>query len=231
MTENGLSETPTAEQAVENGDPTNSHGRRAFLRTATMGAATVGALIASSGLAAPAFARTTSSSAGSGMKLVDAGAGMHVGQDTMQMLSPFTVSRSLVTCAVAQMGLTSDMVAALKPVLGAAFGSGFSGPFAMEMYSFNVTQYSVDRASKTITAKGTLRSITKIGGATIEDANSPYLCVAHDNKAKGSPDDFFLSFKTPFWSPSSNPLATPSQYVKGWAQFGNEAIIGEVTVA
>ncbi|HEX4701402.1 MAG TPA: hypothetical protein VH352_04670, partial [Pseudonocardiaceae bacterium] len=125
----------------------------------------------------------------------------------------------------------SDMVAVLQPVLSTLFGNGFSGPFAMLMFSEDVQSYDVNRTAKTIMAKGNMRSITKIGGVTIDDALTPYLAIATDNKAKGTPDTFFLSYKTPFWNTATNPLATPSQFVNGYSQFGGELIMGKVNVA
>jgi hypothetical protein len=184
--------------------------------------------MAGGGVAPAALAKST---AAAGPTLVDAGAGFHAEMGTMQMLSAATISSKLVTCAVGQMGLNSDMVQALAPVLGKVFGAGFTGPFAMLMFSENVTSYQIDRSAKTITAQGTMRSITKIGGLTIDDAMTPFLAVATDRKAGGAPDTFFLSYKTPFWNTATNPLATPSQFVSGFSQFGGELIMGQVNVA
>lgn len=218
-----------------NGTPQRNVGRRSFIRTSAVGAVAVAATAAAvTGLAGGGPASATP---GSGItpaasdELTDAGAGFHAEMGTMQMLSAATISRELVTCAVGQMGLNSDMVAALQPVLGTLFGNGFSGPFAMLMFAESVASYDIDRSTKTITAKGTMRSITKIAGLTIDDAMTPFLAVATDNKAKGTPDTFFLSYKTPFWNTATNPLATPSQFVSGFSQFGGEFIMGQVNVA
>jgi len=230
-------------------------GRRSFFRTSAVGAAAVAATavgistvggggVASAALPLPVLPGLPGLPALPGVPnlpigqsspgadtVVDAGAGMHAEMGTMQMFSAATISPQLVTCMVGQMGLNSDMVAALQPVLGSVFGAGFSGPFAMLMFSENVTSYQIDRNAKTIMAKGTMRSITKIAGMAIDDAMTPYLAVATDNSAKGTPDTFFLSYKTPFWNTASNPLATPSQFVNGYSQFGGELIMGLVRVA
>ncbi|HEX9336085.1 MAG TPA: hypothetical protein VF892_09370 [Pseudonocardiaceae bacterium] len=215
--------------------PDKNVGRRAFIRTSAVGAAAVAATAVamttlSGGGVAPAALISTPTAGGSDT-LTDAGAGFHAEMGTMQMLSAATISSKLVTCAVGQMGINSDMVAALAPVLGSVFGPGFTGPFAMLMFSESVASYQIDRTAKTITAKGTMRSITKIAGVTIDDAMTPFLAVATDNKTKAGPDTFFLSYKTPFWNTATNPLATPSQFVSGYSQFGGELIMGQVDVA
>jgi hypothetical protein len=203
--------------------------------------ATAAAALAAIGIALPASATTTttnSTPAGT-PKLVDAAAGMHAGLSTVQMLGAATLSKNMVSCAVGQMGLGPDTLNMLAPVVGnqlgmalsPVLGGGFSGPFAMLMYSLDVASYKIDRSAMTLTAQGTVRSITKIGGLSIEDASVPYVAVAQDNKTKGSEDTFFLSFKTPFWSVGFNPLATPSKFVSGWSQFGGSLIMGEANVA
>lgn len=215
-------------------DPGESSGknstRRAFMRTSVVGGAA--AALVGAGLS-PVLAG--SAAAASGPQLVDAGAGMHAGPGTLQMMGNATVSGDLVTCSVAQMGLDATQIEALQSTLGGLLGSilgnGFTGPFAMLMYSLDVTSYNITRSAGAIQAQGTLRSITKIGGALIEDAESPYLCVATDGSRTGKTDSFFLSFTTPFWSTKTNPLATPSNYVSGWSQFGGNLIIGDVSVA
>ncbi|HEX5116338.1 MAG TPA: hypothetical protein VFW65_14180 [Pseudonocardiaceae bacterium] len=207
-------------------------GRRAFMRTSAVGAAAVatGAVVAAT-VGHTHHVPQVRAAAASSPVLEDGGAGFHAEMGTMQMLSAATLSPQLVTCAVGQMGLNSDMVAALAPVLGKVFGPGFTGPFAMLMFAEDVASYEVDRSAKMITAKGTMRSITKIGGLTIDDAMTPFLAIGTDNKAKGTPDTFFLSYKTPFWNTATNPLATPSQFVSGFSQFGGELIMGQVNVA
>jgi hypothetical protein len=220
---------------VESTADTNkkSVGRRTFIRTSAVGAAAVAAAtVAVTSMAGGGVApAAVSTSAAAAPTLTDAGAGMHAEMGTMQMLSAATISSKLVTCQVGQVGLNSDMVQMLQPVLGKVFGPGFTGPFAMLMFSEDVSSYKIDRTNKTITAQGTMRSITKIGGLTIDDAMTPYLAVASDNKAKGAVDTFFLSYKTPFWNTATNPLATPSQFVSGFSQFGGELIMGQVNVA
>lgn len=211
----------------------STFSRRAFVRTSVVGGAAAALLAAE---LSPALADSKqSSTATSSPELVDAGAGMHAGPGTLQMMGVATVAADLVSCSVAQMGLDLTQVEALQSAMGSVLGSmlgrGFSGPFAMLMYSLDVTSYDISRSSGVIRAKGTLRSITKVGGSMIEDAKSPYLCVATDGSRSGQPDSFYLSFTTPFWSTSANPIATPSQYVSGWSQFGGNLIVGEVSIA
>jgi hypothetical protein len=151
------------------------------------------------------------------------------------MMGVATISRELTTCAVAQMGLDltqlSQLLLFLNPILGGILGPGWSGPFAMLMYSENVKSYNINRTTGVITATGTVRSITKIGGILIEDATSPYLAVGTDARRSGMPDSYFLNFTTPFWSRPLNPLSTPSTFHPGWSMFGGNLIVGQVNVA
>lgn len=211
--------------------------RRSLLRTATVGGATAAALAAAGLSGASALAATHGSDSrisNSVPTLKDAGAGMHVGMGSVQMVACATISRELTTCAVGQIGLTLSQLGALatflEPILGFLLGPGWSGPFTMEMYSLNVKTYNIDRPTGVITAKGVVRSITKIAGVMIEDATSPYVAVATDGSRHGQPDSYFLSFTTPFWRTPGNPLATPSTFHKGWSMFGGELIVGEVSV-
>lgn len=216
---------------------TSGIGRRSFVRAAAMGGAAATAL-AAGGLSAPALAAAsndTLDSAGTSVpKLKDAGAGMHVGIGSVQMIACATISRELTTCAVGQMGMDFDQLSVLagflEPFLGGLLGPGFSGPFAMEMFSLNVTSYDVHHAAGTIRAKGVVRSITKVAGILIEDATSPYLAVATDGSRTGQRDSYFLNFTTPFWRTPGNPLATPSKFHKGWSMFGGKLIVGDISV-
>ncbi|MGH3157905.1 MAG: hypothetical protein ACRDNF_15200 [Streptosporangiaceae bacterium] len=216
--------------------PSGAIDRRSFVRTATVGGATAAALAAAGGLSTSALAATNGpashSSNDSAPTLMDAGAGMHSGMSTVQMMGIATISKELTTCAVGQFGLTlSELLVLgsfLEPYLGILLGEGWSGPFAMEMYSLNVKSYDINRTSGVLTAKGVVRSITKIAGVMIENATSPYIAVGTDGR--GQPDSYYLSFTTPFWATPGNPLATPSTFHKGWSMFGGELIVGEVSV-
>jgi hypothetical protein len=237
------------EPAQQESAQSSALDRRSFVRTATVGGATAAALAAAGGLASPAFAASGhsrhSGQAGhsgqaaqaiqtdsSGPTLRDAGAGMHVGIGSVQMIACATISRTLTTCQVGQIGLTFSQLGALatflEPILGILLGAGWSGPFAMEMYSKDVKTFEIDRPAGKMTAKGMVRSITKIAGVTIEDVTTPYLAVATDGR--GSQDSYFLSFTSPFWATPGNPLATPSTFHPGWSMFGGELIVGEVSV-
>jgi hypothetical protein len=224
------------------GEPAPSAGidRRSFVRTATVGGATAAALAATGALTTSALAATNGTASHGGSTsdsvptLKDAGAGMHVGIGSVQMMACATISRELTTCAVGQIGLTlselSVLATFLEPILGFLLSPGWSGPFTMEMYSLNVKTYDVNRPAGRLTAKGTVRSITKIAGIMVEDATSPYIAVATDGRGGKNGDSYHLSFKTPFWSTPGNPLATPSTFHKGWSMFGGELIVGEVSV-
>ena len=216
--------------------PAGALDRRSFVRTATVGGAAAAAL-AAGGLGMPAFGATRNGNdiaPKSTPKLKDAGAGMHVGIGSVQMIACATLSRELSTCQVGQMGMDfsqlSVLAGFLEPILGILLGPGFSGPFAMSMYSLNQPTYDVNHGAGTIFGKGTIRSITKVAGITIEDAVAPFQVNATDGSRTGQRDSFFLSFTTPFWKTPGNPLATPSQVHSGWSQFGGELIVGEVSV-
>jgi hypothetical protein len=211
--------------------------RRSFVRTATVGGAAAAAL-AAGGLSIPALGATRDGIHNITSKnvptLKDAGAGMHVGIGSVQMIACATVSRELSTCQVGQMGMDLDQLSVLagflEPILGILLGPGFSGPFAMSMFSLSQPTYNVNHAAGTIFGKGIIRSITKVAGITIEDATAPFQVNATDGSRTGQRDSFFLSFTTPFWKTPGNPLATPSKFHKGWSMFGGELILGEISV-
>ncbi|HEY2576147.1 MAG TPA: hypothetical protein VGI74_07545 [Streptosporangiaceae bacterium] len=217
--------------------PASALDRRSFVRTATVGGAAAAAL-AAGGLSMPAFGDTKNGThkvtSKSVPTLKDAGAGMHVGIGSVQMIACATISRELVTCQVGQMGLDFSQLSVLsgflEPILGILLGPGFSGPFAMSMFSLNVSSYDVNHAAGTIRAKGVVRSITKIAGITIEDATSPYIATSSDGSRTGQRDAYSLNFTTPFWKTPGNPLATPSTVHPGWSMFGGELIVGEISV-
>ena len=222
----------------EESAPSEAVHRRSFVRTATLGGATAAALAATGALSTSALAATNGAASRDGSDslptLKDAGAGMHVGIGSVQMVACATISRELTTCAVGQIGLTLSelplLATFLEPFLGFLLSPGWSGPFTMEMYSLNVKTYDINRTAGKLTAKGVVRSITKIAGVMVEDATSPYIAVATDGRGRPGGDSYFLSFTTPFWATPGNPLATPSKFHKGWSMFGGELIVGNVGV-
>jgi hypothetical protein len=155
----------------------------------------------------------------------NAGAGMHSGPDTAMGISTFTVSPSSVSCGVGSMG---NSPGALPGTAAMPMGMGTSGPFAMMMYATTVRHYTVDKHLHSITARGTMRSITAMGGQVVEDVLHPYICVAYDRRGE-RPDEFYLHFLTPFWN-AKNPMATKSTVNDAWAMFGSPILFGEVNV-
>lgn len=201
-------------------------GRRSFMRKATAGAVAAGALAAIPGLATPANAATG--------EMIDAGVGMYGNMTTASQISTFTIDNQRVTCGVGTLALDTSMVTSVLPLLGPIASTlpvagGWSGPFAMLMYSLGIETFDVDRASGMIRATGTMRSITNAGGVTIEDVEHEFLGMAHDGNDK-TPDHFAVHFTTPFWKVGANPMATPSDQVDGWSQFGGELHVGQVVV-
>lgn len=177
----------------------------------------------------------TSDGATSGSSLpVDAGVGMYTDQTVAFQMSTATINPQQVSCGVGTFGLDLSTFTKLLPVIGSLPGNvpvvdGSTGPFAMLMYSFNVTSYVINRATGLITARGTLRSITDLAGTTLEDVNSPYLAFGQAAR-NGNRPSFSIHFKTPFWTAPNNPLATPSSAVPGWSMFGGEFLVGTVNV-
>jgi len=98
----------------------------------------------------------------------------------------------------------------------------------MLMYAKDIQSYSADHNTKTIRVSGKMRSITVVGGVTVEDVVHDFLAVAADNKDAGKPDRFDVHFSTPFWKAS--PMCTPSTEVQGWCRFGGDLLLGDVTV-
>jgi hypothetical protein len=155
----------------------------------------------------------------------NAGAGMHSGPDTAMGISTFTISPSSVSCGVGSMGNSPGAV----PMTGELpTGAATSGPFAMMMYATKVTSYVLDKHLGSITARGTMRSITSMGGQVCEDVLHPFISVAYDRHGE-RPDEFYLHFLTPFWN-AQNPMATKSTVHDTWAQFGSAILFGEVNV-
>jgi hypothetical protein len=157
--------------------------------------------------------------------LKNTGSGMHVGPDTAMGISTFTINPSSVSCGVGSMG---NSPGAVPGTAALPTGARTSGPFAMMMYATKVSSYTVDKHLHSITARGTMRSITAMGGQVVEDVLHPFISVAYDRMGE-RPDEFYLHFTTPFWN-SGNPMATKSTINDTWAQFGSPILFGEVNV-
>jgi len=140
------------------------------------------------------------------------GAGIYSDASVANQVSSFTINPRMVSCGVGT--VTADTL---------------SGPFAMLMYATQVLTYSV--SGHTITATGTMRSITQIAGLTVEDVEHQFTAIAVDNNSQGlGPDRFDVHFHTPFWNPS-NPLCTPSTVIPGDCRFGGSLLIGDVAAS
>jgi len=137
---------------------------------------------------------------------------MYTDASVAQHLSTFSCSPSLITCGVGSFAQGQN-----------------SGPFAMLMYSTHIASYDADAHISQIRVTGRLRSITRMGGQTIEDALTDFLAVAAASIGNG-PGRWDVHFQTPFWN-ASNPLATPSEVVNPWVRFGGVLVMGEVNVS
>lgn len=237
-----MEESPATRAPADSSGDTSQNGmaRRTFVRRAGVGALGLGAATALPGFIRSATASTASPTRGStatspagGDDIVDSGAGMYTGMSTAQMMSSATINRSEVSCGVGTLGLDATTIESLIPVIGGLASKlpvtgGSTGPFAMLMYAITVSSYDIDRPNGVITAKGRMRSITRLADQVLEDTKHPYLAVAKDGRDVAKPY-FAIHFKTPFWSPS-NPLATPSDTVNGWVMFGGNFLVGTVNV-
>jgi len=170
--------------------------------------------------AIPSFAQT--------FAFTDKGAGMYTDGSVVHQASTFTLNPNQVSCGV-----------------GTIDANGAFGPFEMEMASYTVDSYSIDRTAKTITATGHMRSTTRVAGLIIEDTNGvgnnppphAYVAIGHDGRGGTSgllgllnpPDHFDTHFKTPFWN-TSNPMCTASTVVPGGCRFGGDLFLGLVAV-
>jgi hypothetical protein len=158
----------------------------------------------------------------------DKGAGMYTDASVAHQASTFTLNPNQVSCGV-----------------GTVDANGAFGPFEMEMASYTVDSYSIDRTSGTITATGHMRSQTRVAGVIIEDTNGvgnnppphAYVAIGHDGRGGASgalgltnpPDHFDTHFKTPFWN-TGNPLCSASTVVPGGCRFGGDLFLGLVAV-
>jgi hypothetical protein len=144
------------------------------------------------------------------------GVGMYTDPSVANQVSTFTINRSLVSCGV-----------------GTANVGGFVGPFEMLMFSTRIESYGVNTTTREITAKGEMRSITRTGGAVVEDVRHPFIAHAEDlDGDEGMPrsDRFAVHFKTAFWKPG-NPMCTPSDRYPGLCKFGGRLFAGNVNVS
>jgi hypothetical protein len=147
------------------------------------------------------------------------GVGMYTDDSVAHQVSSFTINPKMVSCGVGTL----------------AAGGDSSGPFAMLMYSTRIDTYSVDADAGEIRATGRMRSITKVGGAVVEDAEHDFLAIAASTVRHGGFEDavhaggdrFDVHFSTPFWD-RYNPMCSPSVVAAGKCRFGGELLLGHV---
>lgn len=150
-------------------------------------------------------------------ELTNEGTGMYTDASVMFQASTFSINPEGVTCAV-----------------GTVNATGAIGPFEMLMYSIGTHTYVVNPVTRTITASGKMRSITRVAGVIVEDVIHDFIAVAVDNQpSRPQPnraDRFETHFASPFWN-LSNPMCTPSDRVPGGCRFGGQLMIGDVSVS
>ncbi len=150
-------------------------------------------------------------------ELHNEGTGLYTDASVANQVSTFSINPSGVTCGV-----------------GTVNATGAAGPFEMLMYSIGTDTYVVNSVTRTITASGRMRSITRVGGVIVEDVTHDFISVAFDNQpSRPQPnraDRFETHFATPFWN-LSNPMCTPSERVPGGCRFGGQLMIGDVSVS
>lgn len=150
-------------------------------------------------------------------ELMNEGVGMYTDASVANQASSFSINPEEVSCGV-----------------GTVSANGAAGPFEMLMYSLGTINYSVDPLTRTITASGRMRSITRVAGVIVEDVHHDFIAVAVDNQP-GHPqpnraDRFETHFATPFWN-LSNPMCTPSPRVAGGCRFGGQLFLGDISVS
>ena len=175
--------------------------RRWFLRTAAVGSAAAVGVPALIALTGEPDAKASLLTGPDAVGMENMGVGMYSDMSTAQQMSTFTMQPTLVSCGVGTFGAL-----------------GQSGPFAMLMYSVNIQSYKASSSTRTLTATGRMRSITRIAGQTVENVEHDFIAIAVDNRGNKA-DRFDVHFTTPFWS-APNPLATPSSVRPGWSRFG-----------
>lgn len=147
------------------------------------------------------------------------GVGMYTDGSVANQVSSFTINPKMVSCGVGTL----------------AAGGEASGPFAMLMYSTRIDTYAVDRDAGEIRATGRMRSVTKIAGAVVEDAEHDFLAIAASTVRHGGfeeaihsgGDRFDVHISTPFWD-RYNPMCSPSAVAAGKCRFGGELLLGHV---
>jgi hypothetical protein len=139
------------------------------------------------------------------------GVGTYTDASVADQISNFTINRLQVSCGV-----------------GTVAASGWTGPFAMLMYSTHIAMFEADALASYLRASGRMRSITQMLGKTIEDVEHDFVAVAHGHNGSGPPR-FDVHFATPFWKPG-NPMATRSTDYPGKCRFGGEMLLGEITI-
>jgi hypothetical protein len=150
-------------------------------------------------------------------ELMNEGVGMYTDASVANQASTFTINPNEVSCGV-----------------GTVSANGAAGPFEMIMYSLGTHNYTVNPLTRTITASGRMRSITRVAGVVVEDVNHDFIAVAVDNQpSRPQPnraDRFETHFATPFWN-LTNPMCTPSPLVPGGCRFGGQLFLGDVAVS
>lgn len=160
------------------------------------------------GVASERRARTSGVRAGEGV-------GMYSDPSTANHASTFTIDADLVSC-----GVGAENLAGL-------------GRFEMLMYSTKITQFAVNDGRREITARGEMRSITRVGGAVVEDVRHRFIAHALDldgDETQPRRDRFDVHFRTPFWQPGS-PMCTPSERYPGLCRIGGRLFAGDIHVA
>lgn len=149
-------------------------------------------------------------------ELHNEGTGMYTDPSVAAQSSVFALNPEGVTCAV---GMTD--------------ANGQGSPFQMMMYSVGSHTYVVNPVTRTITATGKMRSITRVGPVIVEDAIHDFIAVGWDNQpSRPQPnraDRYETHAITPFWN-TTNPLCTASDRIPGGCRFGGQLVLGDISV-
>jgi hypothetical protein len=143
------------------------------------------------------------------------GVGMYSDASTANQAATFTINKLMVSCGVA-----AESIAGV-------------GRFEMLMYSTRIERYRVDSPRDEITARGQMRSITRVGSAVAEDVRHPFTAHALDlDGDEGQPrrDRFEVHFRTPLWKPGF-AMCTPSPRYPGLCVIGGRLFAGNVNVS